>query len=178
MIWDWIFCQNNPNPLKGFQILSPNPKSEDFLDFLDPSVQSFQPLLTTDFKQAIGQICWPSLKVPVVADAAYSSSPCSDAAGSTRPGWSCRRRSCSVGEAVRCQSARCWTRGSPPPPALVCPGHHLAENTENWREIFTERPLVKMSKCVFETTELAKKVFPRWRKLAPAARGGITQPRT
>ena len=45
MIWDWIFCQNNPNPQKGFQILSPNPKSEDFLDFLDPSVQSFQPLL-------------------------------------------------------------------------------------------------------------------------------------
>ena len=46
----------NPNPQKGFQILSPNKKSEDFLDFLDPSVQSFQPLDFGLAKLAVAQL--------------------------------------------------------------------------------------------------------------------------
>ena len=39
--WNGFFVKTIRNPRKGVQILSPNQKSEDLLDFLDPSVQSF-----------------------------------------------------------------------------------------------------------------------------------------
>ena len=45
MTKDLIFCAKIQNPQKGFKILSPNPNGVDFQDFLDPSIQSFQPLL-------------------------------------------------------------------------------------------------------------------------------------
>ena len=44
MTKDCIFCPKIQSPQKGFKILSPNPNGVDFQDFLDPSIQSFQPL--------------------------------------------------------------------------------------------------------------------------------------
>ena len=56
MTKDWIFCPKIQNPQKGFKILSPNPNGVDFQDFLDPSIQSFQPLYIHQKTLKIGHV--------------------------------------------------------------------------------------------------------------------------